>query len=111
MAAVVADEAVVHHGWSGADQAPAELQVNRARACVLKAASKFTIGPQRLATNADGLSHQAQRSQAEENPDSAYSLADFHISSFGPELHSALPARANIPQITLGCVHSLSQIG
>src|ERR1035438_7935228 len=86
MAAVAPDKAVVHRGWSGADHPPAELQVNRARACVLmNAASNFTIGPQRLPTYPNGLSNQAQRSQAQEHPNYACSLADLHFLSFRPE--------------------------
>src|SRR5271157_2123158 len=105
MAAVVPDKTISHRGWSCTDQAPSELQIDRAGTRILKALSDFTIGPQRLSSHPDGLSHQAERSQAEENPKHACSLADFHISSFSPEFLFSSSGTANISQITPRCVH------
>jgi hypothetical protein len=66
----------------------------------LKALCNLAIGAQRLAAYANGLSHQADRSQADENPNHDCNPADFHFPSFDPEFPLGSPGSPSIPQIS-----------
>jgi hypothetical protein len=52
----------------------------------MKALGKLAIGTQGPSSHPNALSHYADRSKTEKNPNNTCNFADFHLSSFGRKL-------------------------
>src|SRR5260370_447749 len=83
MAAVIPEERVSRGHGRGAHYSPVKLEIDRARACVLKVTGKLPIGPQRPSADVDirvsGACHGDDDSQRENKPECGFPLSSIGV--------------------------------